>query len=158
MAHIIPGTPSRVRDLVLGFIAGALAVVTFHQVMVFLLSTVGLIQSRVYVMRGVPPFGVPTLLNQMFWGGLWGLLFAAIADTLPSWPLGLLGFTFGVLGPVLTSWFVVAPLKGTPIVAGWVPQRMLAGLLINGCWGIGMVLIYAGLHSWAARPRPAQAV
>jgi hypothetical protein len=114
MAHVIPGTPSRGRDLALGFIAGALAVVTFHQVMVLILSSVGLIQSRVYAMRGVPPFGVPTILNQMFWGGLWGLLFAAVGDTLPRWPLLLLGFSFGVLGPVLASWFVVAPLQGHP--------------------------------------------
>jgi hypothetical protein len=40
MAHLIPRTPSRGRDLVLGFLAGALAVMTFHQGMVFLLSTV----------------------------------------------------------------------------------------------------------------------
>jgi hypothetical protein len=103
--------------------------------MVFMLTTVGLIQSHVYSMRGVPPYGVPTIVNQMFWGGLWGLLFAAIADLVPPWPLLLLGFLFGVLGPVLASWFVVAPLKGTSIAAGWVPQRMLAGLLINGFWG-----------------------
>jgi hypothetical protein len=158
MAHVIPGTPSRGRDLVLGFLAGALAVVTFHQGMVFLLSSIGLIQSRVYALQGVPPFGVPTILNQMFWGGLWGLLFAALADALPPWPLLLLGFTFGVLGPVLTSWFVVASLKGLPIAAGGVPQRMLAGILINGCWGIGMALLYAGLRHWAARPRQPQAV
>src|SRR5713101_3112570 len=145
MANVTPETPSRGRDLVLGFLAGALAVVAFHQVMVCMLSTVGLIQSRVYAMRGVPPCGVPTILNQMFWGGLWGLLFAALADPLPPWPLLLLGFTFGVLGPVLASWFVVASLKGTPIAAGWVPQRMLAGLLINGFWGIGLALLYAGL-------------
>jgi len=135
MANVTPETPSRGRDLVLGFLAGALAVVAFHQVMVCMLSTVGLIQSRVYAMRGVPPCGVPTILNQMFWGGLWGLLFAAVADTLPPWPLLLLGFAFGVLGPVLASWCVVAPLKGTPIAAGGVPQRMLAGLLINGFGG-----------------------
>jgi hypothetical protein len=55
--------------------------------MVFILSTVSLIQSRVYAIRGVPPFGVPTIVNQMFWGGMWGLLFAAVADTLPPWPL-----------------------------------------------------------------------
>jgi hypothetical protein len=158
MANVRPGTPSRVRALVLGFIAGALAVVAFHQVMVFMLSTVGLIQSRIYAMRGVPPFGVPTIVNQMFWGGVWGLLFAAVADTLPPWPLPLLGFTFGVLGPVLASWFVVAPLKGTPIAAGWVPQRMLAGILINGFWGIGVVLLYAGLRHWGSGPRQPQAV
>jgi len=51
MAHAISGTPSRGRDLVLGFLAGALAVVTFHQGMVFLLSSVGLIQSRVYALQ-----------------------------------------------------------------------------------------------------------
>jgi hypothetical protein len=158
MAHVIPGTPSRGRDLVLGFIAGALAVGTFHQVMVLILSSVGLIQSRVYAMRGVPPFGVPTILNQMFWGGLWGLLFAAVGDTLPRWPLLLLGFSFGVLGPVLASWFVVAPLKGTPIAAGWVPQRMLASLLINGFWGIGVALIYAGLRRWGSKPCQPQTV
>ena len=150
MAPILPGTSSRGRDLVLGFLAGALAVVTFHQGMVFLLSSVGLIQSHVYALRGVPPFGVPTILNQMFWGGLWGGLFATVADTLPRWPRLLLGFAFGVLGPVLASWFVVAPLKGLPMAAGWVPQRMVASVLINGCWGIGMVLIYAGLRRWAA--------
>ena len=158
MANLIPGTPSRGRDLVFGFIAGALAVVTFHQVMVFLLSSVGLIQSRVYATQGVPPFGVPTILNQMFWGGLWGLMFTAVDATLPPWPLLLLGFTFGVLGPVLASWFMVAPLKGNPIAAGWVPQRMLASLLINGFWGMGMVLIYAGLRRWVSGPRQPQAV
>jgi hypothetical protein len=158
MAHRIPGTSSRGRELVLGFLAGALAVVTFHQGMVFLLSSVGLIQSRVYALRGVPPFGVPTILNQMFWGGLWGVLFATVADILPRWSPLLLGFACGVLGPVLASWFVVAPLKGLPLAAGWVPPRLLASVLINGCWGIGMVLIYAGLRHWASRPRPAQAV
>src|SRR5262245_30273143 len=60
-----------VRHLMYGFLAGALAVATFHQGMVFVLSIVGVIQSHVYALRGVPPFGVPTILNQMFWGGLW---------------------------------------------------------------------------------------
>jgi len=58
---------------------------------------------------------------------------------------------------VLASWFVVAPLKGIPIAAGWVPQRMLASILINGCWGIGLVLLYAGLRRWVAGPRQARA-
>jgi hypothetical protein len=157
MAHAHPGTSARGRDLGLGFLAGALAVAVFHQGMVWVLSQVGLIPSQVYAMRGVPPFGVPTILNQMFWGGLWGLLFAAIADRLPRGLLLLRGVAFGVLGPVLASWFVVAPLKGTPIAAGWVLQRMLASILINGCWGIGLALFYAGLRRWVAGPRQTQA-
>ena len=87
--------------------------------MVFILTTVGLIQSHVYSMKSVPPYGMPTIVNQTFWGGLWGLLFAALADMLPPWPLLLLGFLFGVHGPVLVRWFVVTPLKGTPSAAGW---------------------------------------
>jgi hypothetical protein len=158
MSNVMPGTPSRARDLVFGFIAGALAVVTFHQAMVFLLSSVGMIQSQVYSMRGVPPFGVPTILNQMFWGGLWGMLFATIADTLPHWSLPILGFVFGVLGAMLVSWFVVAPIKGNPIAAGWVPLRMLASILIIGFWGIGLALIYAGLRRWVSIPSQAKAV
>ena len=68
------------------------------------------------------------------------------------------GMWFLITERVLVSWFVVAPLKGLPIAAGWVPPRMLASVLINGCWGIGMVLIYAGLRHWASRLRLAQAV
>ena len=158
MAHALPGTPSRVRDLGLGFLAGARAGTVFHQGMVCVLSQVGLIQSHVYVLQGVPPFGVPTIVNQMFWGGLWGMLFAVIADTLPNWPLLILGFVFGVLGPMLAAWFVVAPIKGNPIAAGWVPLRMLASILINGCWGIGLALLYAGLRRWTSGASQAKAV
>ena len=53
---------------------------------------------------------------------------------------------------------MVAPLKGTPIAAGWVPQRMLAGIVINGFWGIGVALLYAGLRRWGSKPRQPQVV
>jgi hypothetical protein len=70
----------------------------------------------------------------------WGLAtkhqpIAKVLDALPPWPFLLLSFAVGVLGPVLASWFVVAPLKGSPSVAGWVLQGLLAGILINGFWG-----------------------
>lgn len=57
--------------------------------------------------------------------------------TAPRWLLGLgLG-----LCAVLVSWFVVAPIKGLPMAGGFVPQRMLISLLINGAWGVGTALI-----------------
>jgi hypothetical protein len=58
---------------------------------------------------------------------------------------------------VLASWFVVAPLKGNPITAGWVLRRMLASVLINGFWGIGLALIDTGLRRGTAGPRQTQA-
>jgi hypothetical protein len=39
-----------------------------------------------------------------------------------------------------------------------VPQRLLASLLIHGFWGMGMVLLYAGLRRWVSGPRQPQAV
>jgi hypothetical protein len=41
----------------------------------------------------------------------------------------------------MAGWFIVAPLKGQPIAAGWVPLAMLRSLLINGSFGLGVGLI-----------------
>lgn len=55
------------------FIAGALAVLVFHQSALGLLHLVGLTSRTPFVLGGVPPLGVPQLLSLMFWGGVWGL-------------------------------------------------------------------------------------
>ncbi len=156
MADAMTTAPqSRVRDLALGFVAGALAIIVFHQLMIFILTQVGLIQGNIYSMRPIPPWGVPQILNQMFWGGLWGVVFAALADRFPQhWPLVLIGALFGLLGPLMVAWFVVAPIKGLPIAVGWAPSRMLAGALIQASFGIGIALFYHYLRSWIVGIRP----
>ena len=73
-------------NLLLGFIAAALAVVTAHQGVILLLKTIGMIPAATtpwnlapfqvhwlgepIILRGTP-LKVPTLVNLMFWGGLW---------------------------------------------------------------------------------------
>ena len=57
-----------------------------------------------------------------------------------TWPMWLCGLILGCIA-VLTGWFIVAPLKGQPIAAGWVPRDMLRSVMINGCFGIGVGLI-----------------
>ena len=129
--------------LLLGFIAGALAVLTFHQITVWVLTAAGAIQGNPYSTRPIPPLGVPQFLNQAFWGGLWGCVFALIADRFPhNWPLWLAGVLFGAIAPTLVGWFVVAPLQGQPVAQGFNPARMWAGPLINGVYGLGTALIY----------------
>ena len=140
------GSSSLGSRLLFGFCAGALAVLAFHQVMVALLSAAGMIPTSPYSMRPVPPFNVPSILNSMFWGGLWGIVFAFIAHRLPGRALWLGGLLFGLLGPLLVNWFVVSPMKGQPIAAGLVPSRMLAGILIAGAFGIGVAFIYGVLR------------
>jgi hypothetical protein len=44
---------------------------------------------------------------------------------------------FGAVLPTLVAWFVVAPLKGQPMAAGFVPHAMLVGPIVNAAWGLG---------------------
>jgi hypothetical protein len=129
--------------LLLGFAAGALATLTFHQLTVWLLTAAGAIQGNPYSLRPVVPLGVPQFINIAFWGGLWGCVFALIAERFPrSWPLWLAGFVFGAIAPTLVGWFVVAPLRGQPVAQGFNPARMWAGPVINGMFGLGTAVFY----------------
>lgn len=150
---------STLTRLVGGFLAGALGVLIFHQGMYVLIQQVG------WPLGGVPfsmvpdkaAYGMPRLFNQMFWGGLWGIVFAYLIDMLPG-PNVVRGFVFGCVFPMLLgSWLVVALIKGTPIFSGAFAKgdfNILAlrnGFLLNGvAFGIGLGLLYpfiAGLLS-----------
>ena len=125
----------------LGFIAGAIAVLTFHQGMIAALHALdpAWVPFTPYRTMPVPPFGVPAIVSNCFWGGLWGAAFGAVMPRF-TWPMWLCGLILGVLA-VLTGWFIVAPLKGQAIAGGWVPLGMLRSLLINGCFGLGVGII-----------------
>ena len=142
--------------LAIGFVAGALAVLIFHQMTVWFLSTVGMSDGRPYSVQAVQPFGIPQFLNAAFWGGLWGCLFALLADRFPrSWPLWLAGLLFGMIFPTLVGWFIVGPIKGrpSPFAQGLSP-RLLNGPIINGMWGLGTALFYDLLrHRFVGRAR-----
>ena len=157
MIATLSGRRSLPMLLLLGFVAGALAVFTFHQFTIWLLGMLGGGQGNVYSMSPVGPMRVPQILNQAFWGGLWGCVFALLADRFPrAWPLWLAGLVFGAILPTLVGWFVVAPLKNQPMAQGFNPARMWRGPVINGMWGLGTAIFFdllrrAGLgrRSWA---------
>jgi len=127
--------------LFLGFIAGAIAVLTFHQGTTAVLHAAfpAWVTSAPYRTMPVPPFGVPSIVSNCFWGGVWGALFGLVMPKL-RWPLWLCGIGLGLCA-VLAGWFIVAPLKGVPIAAGWVPSAMLRSVVINGCFGLGVGII-----------------
>lgn len=133
--------PSTAMRCFLGFIAGAIAVLTFHQGMVALLHSIapGWVPFAPYRTVPVPPFGVPTIVSNCFWGGLWGAGFGLLMPRF-TWPHWLCGLMLGLLA-VLAGWFIVLPLKGQPIAGGWMPLGMLRSVLINGCFGVGVGVI-----------------
>ncbi len=127
-----------IKQIVFGFVAGALAVLVFHQCMVLGLHLLGFIPNFPWSMRPIPPWGVPAILNQMFWGGLWGILFALVGSRLPLGSDLARGAVFGLLGPWLLGNGVLVPLfKGGNMLFGLNPQNMWRGALIGTAFGIG---------------------
>lgn len=130
------------RRLIVGFLAGALAVLIFHQGALALLHAFGVAPQQ--------PWAVPQLWSLMFWGGVWGVLLAAVLGRLRGAALLGASLLFGALFPTLVAWFIVAPLKGQPLAAGLAPAAMMVGPLVNAAWGLGTGL---GLALFGGRER-----
>lgn len=139
-----------------GFVAGALAVIFFHQPALALLKAAGLTQRGAYAMEPTRPFGVPVVASLTFWGGLWGIVFvlavarSRFASASAYWIMAIL---FGAVAPTLVAWFVAAPLKGQPIGGGFKPSAMATALLVNAAWGLGTALLLRLLKSGELSPR-----
>lgn len=128
--------------LIAGFVAGALAVLVFHQATILVLGLFGVVPAGLAWSFRLNAWGVPVLINGMFWGGLWGCVYALLRDRLPK-PLWFGGLVFGVVGPALVGvWIVVALIKGNPLLAGFVPFRLLVGAVIHGMFGIGVAVFF----------------
>ena len=139
------------RWLIVGFAAGAVAVLVFHQGAAALLYAAGLTPRAPYSFQSTAPLGIPQLASIAFWGGVWGVLLAAAFARLNGARLLAASIIFGAIFPTLVAWFIVAPLKGAPVAAGFAPSAMLIGPIVNAAWGLGTGI---GL-ALAGRPRPA---
>ena len=142
-------------SLILGFIAAAIAVLTVHQAIVY-----GLVGAKVlpptsqpWSTAAVGPLGIPKILNDVFWGGLWGALFAAIWPKLPGGSMWLRGLIFGWIIAVVSNWILLPFIRGTLLsmprqdyFASFDPTRMGATLLILGGFGLATGLIYGLLR------------
>jgi hypothetical protein len=90
-----------------------------------------------YQLLPTEPFGVPQLWSLAFWGGAWGIVMAAALRRLTGSGLVLAAVVFGAIFPTLVAWFIVAPLKGQPMAAGFIPAAMAVGAIVNAAWGLG---------------------
>jgi hypothetical protein len=138
------------KILLYGFICGAFSVIAFHQTTLLLLhyhaaklpiliDIFGRAQAP-YNFAPVPPFGVPTIVSQAFFGGLWGILLAWLIRIVPFDDLPF-GFIFGAVALTVTAFTLVASLKGLPLYANGNQQTWLRAGFLNGAWGFGTVLM-----------------
>jgi hypothetical protein len=140
------------KVLVFGFICGALAVIVFHQGTVWVLhhqfplikAVTGAADafrpaSQGFSLRPVPPLGVPQVLSMAFWGGLWGILLAALIRWVRI-PDLMGGFVIGLLA-TLVAFTVVAQMKGLPMWGGGNSITIWRAVLLNGAWGWGTAML-----------------
>jgi hypothetical protein len=137
------------KSVVFGFVAGFFGTLVFHQLTLAVLWGLGVAPFSPYSMAPTHPFGVPAVFSLSLWGGIWGILFAAVHGTFPRrgayW---VVAFFFGAILPSLVALLVVLPLKGRPLGGGWYPALLLTAFLVNGAWGIGTGLILRAMSAW----------
>ena len=130
------------RSIAFAFVAGFVAVPAFHQPMLALLHAAGITPALSYATRPLPPFGVPQILSQSFWGGIWGIILALVLLRLrPGVGYWVTAVLFGAFALSLVAWFIVAPLKGLAVAGGGHASAIATGLLVNGAWGFGVALL-----------------
>lgn len=127
------------RRLLLGFVAGFIATLVFHQIALAIFAHFHWIDRAPWNMKPVPPYGVPAVISLAFWGGVWGAVMIALLAK--SRNLLLASTLFGAILPTLTAALVIQPLiKHQPLPHTW--KMLVVGLAINGAWGLGTALIY----------------
>lgn len=128
------------KTLVLGFIAGFLATLIFHQGLWYLLYQIHFIPADrpAWPLDPIPPFGVPSVISKAFWGGVWGAALAPLFDRYRGATYWAAWIVVGAVVLTLTALYVVSPLKGEAIPPLW--PRFYYALLVNGAWGLGTAL------------------
>jgi hypothetical protein len=132
--------------LLIGFGAGALSHVVFQGGLSAVLYSAGALPHLIWSLDPVGPLAVPTILNNMFWDGLWGMLYALSEPRLTP-RLGRLGGGAAVgLASVLIFWLVVLPLKGSG-VADLPASEIAIDLAFDLVFGLGIARLFqAALH------------
>ncbi len=128
----------------LGFLAGAIAALLFHQGLAEVFDIAGIGKMVAFRVAPTWPFGVPAIVSLSFWGALYGAVLALAAPFLRRrlWQAGL---GLGIVA-ALTTLFVVLPLKGLPIAHGGALWPIARTFILTASWGLGAGLLLPLLH------------
>ena len=123
-----------------GFLAGALSVVTVMSCAWWIARSAGWLPANANPLwsfaPAVPPFGVPRVINLMFWGGVWGLALAILFRNLRGSSYWLAWLLAGAIAVAGTAIFIVPAIKGAPFAVPTAQRLMTSGFL-NGAFGLG---------------------
>lgn len=137
-----------VRRVGIGFVAGALGVLLFYQIVVLIFYAAGLIPFAPYSLAPTEPLGVPQFLSDTFWGGVWGILLVLLMSAVPKVDRLWLAVLFGAILLPLVYVLVVLPLKGAPAGPVLTAPVIIFALIVNGAWGLGTFLFWRLGRRW----------
>jgi hypothetical protein len=124
------------------FAAGFISVLVFQMGANAIMYALKLVPMQPFPYRATPPFDVPQIWSLAFWGGVWGLVFGLLEKRFPgSIFYYVAAFLFGAVLPTLVLWFIVFPLRGQPMAAGWNVARMVTQVLSHGAYGLGVAIL-----------------
>lgn len=162
---------STLTRIIGGFIAGALAVLIFHQGMYWVMQTYGgpygiklsgaplrtnpvPLWPELFKALQMSPVQVPTIARQMIWGGLFGILYAFLIGRIWGGLSIVKGFVFGLIFPtILVGWLIIPLIRGEAMFNGAFSKGLDIIVLRNGFllnaigFGIGLGLLYPWLAS-----------
>jgi hypothetical protein len=136
----------RAMQFVKAFIAGFVSTLVFHQGVLALLYLAGASPRAPYDISAVPPLHIPAVISLAFWGGVWGAAIWPLLKNATGAAYWLRALVIGAIGPSAVALFIVFPLKGMPMAGGWDPKLIVAALILNGAWGLGVALLMRLLH------------
>lgn len=124
------------------FAAGFIATLVFHQAAWAILHALGLFPPAPFPYDATWPLKVPLIWSLAFWAGIWGIVYGAVEQRFPAGGMyWVMAFLFGAIVPTAVLLFIVFPMKGMPMAAGWNPTIIADLVVIHGVWGLGMALL-----------------
>lgn len=119
------------KAIVLGFVAGVIAYVTFHEIVNAIFNN-----ESYWIGWGRPswdfsanPQGVPYLVSGALVGGAWGALFPILFGSMPRGALTFKGLFYGLIGPAILGAMIIYPLA---MQYGPQYEGLAQGLFLDG--------------------------
>ena len=132
------------------FIAGFLAVLSFHQGLVWLLDFQGVIDAAPWNMAPVPPLAMPKVISAALFGGLWGTLLWLLIRRAEAAGYYVGAMILGAVFPSLVALTLVTWLKNgqdsNAMIDTWSMHRIGVALAVNGAWGLGLAVFMRIMH------------
>lgn len=144
------------KSIILGFLAGAIATVTVHEIISAIFHNPNVWTGWPRPSWNMDPAemtGVPQILSDMFWGGLWGSLFGLILGSRPLGSMTIRGAILGLVGPALIGVFLVIPIftQRFPVFFGGDSSKIIPVVVILAGFGAATAWLY-GMFQYGRLP------